>query len=70
MIAVYFCIDSDIPEEYKKIVDEIDDVDWLAFVPRFYENHPLDWLDVGKFACCSVKILDVDGGKLFVGCHS
>lgn len=57
------------PKEYRRLSQCGGDEDYLAFVPTGVR--PPHWVeDAGPLGACSVDRFEVDGGTVFIGCHS
>ena len=48
------------------------DLDWIALLPKIYEDHFLPWLECPSFGCCRVDSYPIGklGYTLVVGYHS
>ena len=61
----------DAPEEYQGKSENGGDEDWIAFVPDGMKDDYIGFLEEGSaFGCCCVEEHDVDGGRIYIGCHS
>lgn len=62
------------PKHYQNLSDNGGDEDWIAFVPQHIldaEDGYIGWLQEGtSYGCCAVNEYVVDGGRIFIGCHS
>lgn len=59
------------PQEFKNLSCNGGDEDWVAFVPAEYRQESLIWMEEGTaFGCCSVHVIEVEGGEIHIGCHA
>ena len=61
----------DAPKEFQELSENGGDEDWIAFVPDAFKGKYIGFLEEGSaFGCCTVEEHDVDGGRIYIGCHS
>ena len=62
---------NDAPKYFRDLSENGGDEDWVAFVPDALKDEYIGFLDEGSsFGCCTVEEHDVDGGRIYIGCHA
>jgi hypothetical protein len=59
-----------VPKEIMAVIDDHDDIDWIAVVPNKYKKEYISWLQVGHFACCRVREFEMPYCTIHVGYHA
>lgn len=58
------------PPAYQALSQNGGDEDWLAFVPRQYEDQYIHWLQSPSFGCCDIAEHKVVNGTVYIGSHA
>ncbi len=63
---------DDVPEPYRSVIADWDDLDWEAVVPPEMKGQYISWMETGTpFGCCDVQVYQApDGCEVHVGHHS
>ena len=63
----------DAPEQYRSVIEDPSDKDWLVFIPKSVEKDKDEirwWNWIGKLDSMEPELFDVDNGTVIIGGHS